>query len=107
MTVGETGLYENAIIFVVVTNLKGAAFADLVKEINIKFIKNNKKPNCLKINSNPELFGLLKLSLLKEISVKLDDNQLEKLPKMVSYILMLLRKGAILDENMKEKPQKN
>jgi len=79
LTVIEAGLTNNANIFVVQTDgIKGAGGSWYNKEINIKFIKSskiydNKITNC-------QLNGLLKLCLLKEISSKLNDDELIKLP---------------------------
>ena len=71
-----------------------------VKEINIKFIKYPE----IKINIyNPynqkeeELYGLLKLCLLKEISSKLSYEKIKKLPYLLSYIMQILQNGYIAD----------
>ena len=40
-----------------------------------------------------EVYGLLKLCLLKELSSKLEDNQINTLPKLLSYILLILKNG--------------
>ena len=68
------------------------------KEINIKFIKNQNNTNKISNFENffqkeEELYGLLKLCLLKELSSKLEDNQINTLPKLLSYILLILKKG--------------
>ena len=70
------------------------------KEINIKFIKVSTN-NCIKIN-NSDLFGLLKLCLLKEISSKLDCNRLEKLPDIIRYIMEVLQHGYIENNDVKQ-----
>ena len=44
-----------------------------------------------------KLYGLLNLCFLKEISSKLDDNQIKKLPGIISYIVEILKKGYIID----------
>ena len=59
------------------------------KEINIKFIKISK--NILNASSDSELTGPLKLCLLKEISSKLSDEQIEKLPELILYIMEILK----------------
>ena len=61
------------------------------KQINIKFLKLPNKTNIE--NSNAELTSLLKLCLLKEISVKIDPNKLEKFPDVVKLILNILKNG--------------
>ena len=70
------------------------------KEINIKFIKVSTN-NSVKIN-NSDLFGLLKLCLLKEISSKLDLNRLEKLPDIIRYIMEVLQHGYIENNDVKQ-----
>lgn len=75
----------------------------LEKEINIKFIKNpNKLYSDLNKAKNPQLFGLLKLSCLKEISVKLDSLQLNKLTDIIKAIMKILKKGYIDKPEIKE-----
>ena len=71
-----------------------------VKEINIKFIKVLKSQN--KLDSQCELLGLLKLSLLKEISSKLDESLLKKLPDSISSILKILKNGYIGADDVKQ-----
>ena len=63
------------------------------KEINIKFIKISK--NILNDISDSELTGLLKLCLLKEISSKLSDEQIENLPELIRYIIEILKNGYV------------
>jgi hypothetical protein len=78
LTVEEVGISKNSIIYVEdMADIRGAGYW-MLKQINIKFIKNNIKSNKIAGKKNSEIMGLLKLSLLKEISVKLDDDQLEK-----------------------------
>ena len=86
------------------------------KEINIKFIKeqnNNKnKKNYISIflseleKKKEELHGLLKLCLLKELSSKLEKNQIRKLPELLSYILLILKNGEIDEPIKKEEIKK-
>ena len=68
------------------------------KEINIKFIKSTEKKCNDKISIisflNNELTGLLRLCLLKEISIKLNNDQIWILPK-ISYIMKLLKYNYI------------
>ena len=66
------------------------------KEINIKFIKeqNNVNKSYFSIflsffQKEEELYGLLKLCLLKELSSKFKDEQIKKLPELLSYILLI------------------
>ena len=66
----------------------------LSKEINIKFIKLTEEKSKNQISFiNNELTGLLRLCLLKEISIILDLNQIRKLPILISYIMELLKKN--------------
>lgn len=67
---------------------------------NIKFIKVSNN-NFIKIN-NSELFGLLRLCLLKEISSKFDRNRLEKLPDIICYIMEVLQHGYIENNDVKK-----
>ena len=70
------------------------------KEINIKFIKGQKTINELYKSiflKEEELYGLLKLCLLKEISSKFEEEQIRKLPDLLSYIIQILKNGYIGD----------
>ena len=99
LTIAEEGLTEAADIYVVaIKAIEGQGCVLLSKEINIKFIKNDKKIVDSKDKSDSKLFGLLKLSLLKEISVKLDDlddSKYKKLSDIIIYILKILKNGYI------------
>ena len=78
------------------------------KEINIKFIKDEKNSNKFyktifkSYQNDVELFGLTKLCLLKEISSKLNETQIMQLEKTLSYILLILRNGSVNDIAKKE-----
>ena len=97
LTVAEAGLSNDANIFVVTTKgIKGAGGDWYEKEINIKFIKSSKK--CHKEISNCQLDGLLKLCLLKEISSKLSNDELIKLPEIIKCIMRILKNGYIETE---------
>ncbi len=83
------------------------------KEINIKFIKVQNNTNKLYssifkpfFQKEEELYGLLKLCLLKELSSKLEDNQINKLSELLSYILLILKNGYIDDPINKEEIKK-
>ena len=71
----------------------------LSKEINIKFIKlpDEKSKNQISFINN-ELTGLLRLCLLKEISIKFDLNKIKKLPTFTSYIIELLKNNSTVIE---------
>ena len=94
LTVQEAGITNLSHIFVYSTQgIPGGGGAWYNKEINIKFIKSptvydNKISNC-------QLNGLLKLCLLKEISSKLNDDKLIKLPKIINCIMRILKNGYI------------
>ena len=78
---------------------------DYMKEINIKFIKAQNTKNKFYISiflKDRELHGLLKLCLLKEISSKLNNEQIKQLPDIVSYIVQILKNGYIKDSIAKE-----
>jgi len=99
LTLGEQLLLGDAIPSITIHILK----PDLIgsggwfhKEINIEFIKITK--NISYKNEIPEIFGLLKLCLLKELSPKLSDKSLKKLPEIINYIIQILRYKAILNK---------
>ena len=92
--------------------LKGGG-ASYEKEINIKFIKEQNNENKSYLNSvnsvclkEEELYGLLNLCLLKEVSSKLEDYQIDQLPELLSYILGILKNGYITDPINKEEIKK-
>ena len=101
LTCAEAGMVEGSNIFVVATKgIKGAG-PWYMKEINIKFIKISK--NSSTNISNCDLYGLLKLCLLKEISSKLNEDNLKKLPEIITLIMMILKRGYIeTDEDIKK-----
>ena len=95
-----------------VPRLRGGG-PDYSKEINIKFIKeqNNINKSYSSIfkfffQKKEVLYGLLKLCLLKEISSKLEDEQIKKLPDLLSCIITILKKGYIMDPINKEEIKK-
>ena len=69
-------------------------------EINIKFIKTYK--NIFKHNCNYNLYGLLKLFLLKEISLLKDFNKNDNLPDYIYNIMTILKRGQIECNDVKE-----
>ena len=80
-----------------------------LKEINIKFIKAETIINKLYysiIQKDEELYGLLKLCFLKELSSKFSDQQIKELPEFFSYILRILKNGNISDPIKKEEIKK-
>ena len=91
LTVAEAGITNNAYVFVVSDKgVKGAGYPPWYeKEINIKFIKIDKKNYSNKYKY--ELNGLLKLCLLKEIASKLSYDQIKKLPELIICILNILK----------------
>ena len=91
--------YDNRITIFDSNDLIGCG-AWYQKEINIKFIKVLKNVN--KLDSQCDLLGLLKLCLLKEISYKLDESLLQKLPDIISSIIKILKNGYIADPNVKQ-----
>ena len=83
------------------------------KEINIKFIKVQNNTNKLHssifkpfFQKEEELYGLLKLCLLKELSLKFKDDKIKKFPELLSYIL-LLKNGYIMNPINKEEIKKS
>ena len=110
LTCAEAGITKKSNIFVVTTkSVRGAGgspFLDSFMDIiNILFIKKSKES--YKNNFNCELHGVLKLSLLKEISSKLSIDDLRKLPELITYIIRILKNGYIeTDEDIKKKLKK-
>ena len=77
---------------------------DYTKEINIKFVIQQNKENKFYKSmflKEEELHGVLKLCLLKEISSKLDSEQISQLPDLLSYIVRILKNGYIEDTTAK------
>ena len=97
LTVGEAGITNNANIFVIKTKGKMGAGGWYNKEINIKFIKISK--NSYNTIVKYKLNGLLKLSLLKEISSKLDIEKLNNFPDIIKCIMRILKNGYIETED--------
>ena len=69
------------------------------KSINIQFIKISK--NCIYKKDNTEIIGLSKLCLLKEISQKIPEENLKKLPELIYCIMKILSKGYVDDYDVK------
>ena len=91
-----------------ILRLRGGGYS-YQKEINIKFIKeqNNTNKSYSSIfkpsfQTKEKLYGLLKLCFLKELSSKLEDDQIEELPELLSYILRILKNGYLEDPIKKE-----
>ena len=94
-------LFNNSIINIIKhQNITGGNIME--KEINIKFLKlprNIFGNNC---DYDFNLHGLLKLCLLKEISLKLDNYRIAQLPLIISSIMEILKTGKILSTQNKE-----
>ena len=91
-----------------VVRLRGGGFF-YSKEINIKFIKaeTNKNKSYYSIfQTGEELYGLLKLCFLKELSSKFNDQQIKELPDLLSCILRILKNGSISAPIKKEEIKK-
>ena len=96
LSLAESGIGGDSIISVFNTkHLKGGG-SWYYKIINIKFIKVSK--NNFYKNDNQEIIGLLKLCLLKEISKKISEDELKKLPDLICYIMNILSLGYIPDD---------
>ena len=77
----------------------------LEKEINIKFIKVKKNyiNRFLYQNRNKKsLYGLLNLCLLKEIALRMEYSQIDRLPIVLSSIMEVLKNGKIKSSEAKE-----
>ena len=96
-TLADYNIQRESILHLVLRLRGGPAYS---KTINIKFIKDQNNTNKLYssifkpfFQKEEEVYGLLKLCLLKELSSKLEDNQINTLPKLLSYILLILKNG--------------
>ena len=69
-------------------------------EINIEFFKTDK--NIFSGNYNGDLFGLLKLCLLKEIAKNINFRRLQNIPKYILNILTILKNGVLNYNNVQE-----
>ena len=83
----------------------------LEKEINIKFIEDQNNTNksyfsFFKKEKDKNLYGLLKVCLMKEISSKLENEQIKQLPEFLSYIVQILKNGYIIETIKKEEIKK-
>ena len=79
-------------------NKKQKKYSDMT--INIKFFKLNN--NTSNISNNANLFGLLKLCLLKEIAITNDYEKINNLPEILSNIMEILKNGKINYNNNQE-----
>ena len=79
-------------------NKKQKKYSDMT--INIKFFKLNN--NTSNISNNANLFGLLKLCLLKEIAITNDYEKINNLPEILSNIMEILKNGKINYKNNQE-----
>ena len=99
LTVRGAGLYYQSPIYVEPTGcVTGGGIGKRERydiEINIKFIKLPQK--IIYYNENPEIQGLLKLCFLKEVSQKISDDNLRKLPELIQCILKILSNGYLED----------
>lgn len=84
--------------FHLVLRLKGGGGYHYEKEINIKFIKLTKEKNKSKISfcKKNELSGILRLCLLKEISLNV--REITKLPELISSLIQILRCDRFLSD---------
>ena len=83
---------------------------NIKKEINIKFVidSNNTNKSYFSIfTKEKNLYGLLKVCLIKEISSKLEEEQINKLPEFLSYIVRILKNGYIEEKKIKKEEIKS
>ena len=112
-TLADYKIEKDSILYLV-TRLKGGGSSQpYEKVINIKFIQDQNNSNESYISIfNPhikkeiELFGLLKLCFLKEISSKMNYDKIEMLPELLSSILKVLKSSYIYDKIKKEEIKK-
>ena len=100
LTINQCGLKNKSTVYakiITVVILEGQER----KVINIKFFKDTDRKYIP--NSNVKLTSLLKLSLLKEISAKIDLANHQNLPELTKAILEILKEDFIPQtDNMKE-----
>ena len=100
LTIKQCGLTNKSTVFVKIKDsviLEGQE----LKEIDIKFLLQRKNKNIP--NSNKELSSILKLSLLKEISSKIDLENHKNLPDLIKAILEILKNSYVpQSDDMKE-----
>ena len=100
LTIKQCGLTNKSTVFVKIKEsviLEGQE----LKEIDIKFLLQRKNKNIP--NSNKELSSILKLSLLKEISSKIDLENHKNLPDLIKAILEILKNSYVpQSDDMKE-----
>ena len=92
LTINQCGLKNKSTVYakiITFVTLEGQER----KVINIKFLKDNDNKNIP--NSNINLTSLLKLSLLKEISAKIDLENHQNLPELTKAILEILKEDFI------------
>ena len=99
-TLEEIGIEDDDLIYLIKTEDINCGGPWYEKIINIKFIKLSN--NYVYKNDNPEIFGLLKLCLLKEVSQKLSNELRKKLPEIISLIMEILSYGYIAESDIKE-----
>ena len=114
----DYNIHENCTLYLLIIYKGGGP--SFIKEINIKFIKNQRKKYNFdifnnyyfdyfdtsiffqKYKSEEELYGLLKLCFLKEISLRINKYKIKELPEFISYIFEILKNGYIQEENPKK-----
>ena len=96
----EIIMHDGIVYFHRRQGIHGSAGYFIEKRIYIKFIKISN--NVSEQICYSDLYGLLKLCLLSEISSKLDNDQLRKLPDIIYYIMKILKDGYIEYEDMKK-----
>ena len=110
LTLNDYNIKNESVLYLLLPCARGGGcVVSYSKEINIKFIKDPSNVNesyfsIFNLNSKKEieLYGLLKLCLLKEISSKFKEEEIKKLPDILSYIVLILKNGYINEEIAKE-----
>ena len=93
------GIEDNSILHCIENNNGGEPYFS--KEINIKFFKDPKDiyksyfSFFYENQSDEKLYVLLRHCFLKEISLKINENQVEGLPESISYIFEILKYAYI------------
>ena len=110
-TLADYNIKKESELHLVLRPRGGGGGPTLEKEINIKFIEDQNNTNksyfsFFKKEKDKNLYGLLKVCLMKEISSKLENEQIKQLPEFLSYIVQILKNGYIIEKIKKEEIKK-
>ena len=93
MTLGENNLENGANVQIIFLENRNDDQTGYIKRINMIFNINN--PNKFEIEKGSDLSFIAKVCYLKEISSRLNDENIGTLPEKIAIIVKLLKKGKI------------